>query len=408
MIPRRRLAWAVATLLFSVPGPAPAAEEILRLPIGDPARRERDAAVVLDAITDTESGSVLTPSELPGRLADVRLLLVGEEHTDMDSHRVQRRVIEVLHRAGRRVVVGLEMYPYTEQPRLDDWSSGKLSEEEFLQVSHWYKHWGYNWAYYRDIFVFARDNRLRLVAVNAPREVVSAVRKKGFQGLTAEEAAHIPSHVDTRSADDMRLFRASFEDASFHEAMNDEQWQAMLNAQCTWDATMAFNAVSPLAKDEDPKTILIVLAGAGHVQYGLGIERQARQWFSGKIASVIPVAVADAQKKPVGAVRASYANFLWGVPPETDPLFPDLGISTRPAEGEPLMEVIHVEKESPAQRAGVKVGDLLLSLDGAAVADRETLARWIAGKRWGDTAVLTLRREGAPTSVTVLLRRTAE
>jgi predicted metalloprotease with PDZ domain len=205
----------------------------------------------------------------------------------------------------------------------------------------------------------------------------------------------------------MRLFRASFEDASFHEGMNDEQWQAMLNAQCTWDATMAFNAVSPLAKDEDPKTIMVVFAGAGHVQYGLGIERQARQWFSGKIASVIPVAVADAQKKPVGAVRASYANFLWGVSPETDPLFPDLGISTRPAEGEPLLEVVHVEKESPAQRAGLKVGDLLLSLDGAAVADRETLARMMAGKRWGDAAVLSVRREKESVTVHVLFRRQA-
>ncbi len=398
----------LAAILLLLGGPL-LAEEILRLPIGDPARRGRDAVVVLNAVTDTASGGILTPAELAGRLTDVRLLLIGEEHTAMDSHRIERRVIEELHRAGRRVSVGLEMFPYTAQSALDDWSRGALSEEEFLRASHWYKSWGYAWDYYREIFRFARENRLPLFAVNAPREVVTAVRKKGFQGLTPEEAAHIPARVDSDDPDHLRLFRASFEDATFHAGMSPEQWQAMFNAQCTWDATMAFQSVAALGRDSDPRAILVVLVGAGHVQYGLGIERQARQWFAGRIASVIPVPVADANRKPVGPVRASYANFLWGVPPETDPLFPDLGISTRAleGEGEALLEIIHVEKDSPAQRAGLAEGDVLRTMDGSAIADRETLARAMAEKRWGDAAVFSVRRAGKPATVTVLLRREA-
>ena len=76
---------------------------------------------------------------------------------------------------------------------------GKLTEERFLQASRWYENWGYNWLYYRDIFLFARDHKLRMFAVNAPREVVTAVRKKGFKNLTPEEAAYIPTDVDTSS-----------------------------------------------------------------------------------------------------------------------------------------------------------------------------------------------------------------
>lgn len=397
--------WLLAAALLAAPA---AAEDLLKLPIGDPARKGREAPVVLDAITDTASGAVLTPADLPGRLAAARLVIVGEGHTDMDSHRVERRVIEELHRAGRKVAIGLEMFPYTEQKALDDWSAGRLSEDEFLAVSRWHRNWGYNWLYYRDIFLFARDNRLRMIAVNAPRDVVSAVRKKGFRGLTPEEAAHIPTEIDAGNPDHLRLFKASFDDESFHAAMNDEQWQAMLNAQCTWDATMGWNAVQPLLRDDDPKSAVVVLAGAGHVQYGLGIEHQARQWFRGGIASVIPVAVAEEKKGPVGSVQASYANFVWGTPAETDPLYPELGISTRAREDDKRLEIIDVEEGSPAERAGLKVKDVLLSLDGTAVTDRETLARLMAGKRWGDAAVFTLRREDAPTSVTVLLRRTAE
>src|SRR5206468_68916 len=57
------------------------AEDPLRLPVGDPARKGRDVPLVLDGITETAGGTVITPAELPARLSGVRLLLVGEEHT---------------------------------------------------------------------------------------------------------------------------------------------------------------------------------------------------------------------------------------------------------------------------------------------------------------------------------------
>lgn len=395
-----------ALLLFASLAAPGTAEDVLRLPIGDPARRDREAPVVLDAITDTASGALLTPAELPKRLEGVRLLLLGESHTDMDSHRIEKRVLEELVRSGRKVAIGVEMYPYTAQAALDDWTAGKLSEEAFLETSRWYKNWGYNWLYYRDIFLFVRDNHLEMLAINAPREVVSAVRKKGFQGLTPEEAAHIPTEIDTKNADHLRLFKANFETEGFHLGMNDEQWQGMLNAQCTWDATMGWNAVQPLLKDKHPKTVVVVLVGAGHVQYGLGIERQVKQWFPRRIASVIPVAVSDEKKGAIKAVRASYANFLWGIPAEPAPLYPDLGISTRAREDDKLLEIIDVEKDTPAASAGLKVKDVLLTIDGVAVADRETLSRLMAAKRWGDTAAFTVRRERDTVPVNVLLRRT--
>jgi uncharacterized iron-regulated protein len=378
-------------------------EDVLRLPIGDPARRDREARLVLDAVTDTSSGALLTPAELAARLSDARIVLVGEGHTDMETHRVERRILDELDRAGRRVRVGLEMYPYPEQKWLDEWTEGRLSEDAFLEGSRWYANWGYNWLYYRDIFLLARDRHLRMFAVNAPREVVAAVRQKGFQGLTPEEAAHIPTQIDTKSPDHLRLFKAEFAEASFHMGGSDEQWQAMLNAQCTWDATMGWNAVAALGKDADPKTVMVVLVGAGHVQYGLGIARQARQWFSGRIASVIPVAVEDDQQSPVRSVQASYADFVWGIP-AADPLYPDLGLATHTRPDDRL-EVLDVEKDTPAAAAAFQAGDVLLAMDGVDLGNRETLARLVAGKSWGDAATFTVRRGDATVSVPVLLRR---
>jgi uncharacterized iron-regulated protein len=382
------------------------AEDPLHLPIGEAGRRERDVPVVLDGITETAGGTVLTPSDLPARLAGVRLLLVGEEHTAMESHRVERRVLEELANAGRRVLVGLEMYPYGEQPSLELWVAGKLSEKEFVGQSRWYKNWGYHWGYYRDIFLLAGDRQMPMFAINTPREVVAAVRKKGFTGLTEEEAAHVPAKIDTESADHLRLFKASFGDEGFHTGMSDADWKKMFEAQCTWDATMAQNAVAAVKKfASDEKAILVVFAGSGHVQYGLGIERQAARLFSGRIATLVPVAVRDEKGKPVRSVRASYANFVWGVQHESDPLYPELGVSTRPAEGTKAVSIINVEKKSVAESAALAVGDVIVSLDGTPVEDRETLNRLVAEKKWGDPARLVLRRGGNPLTVTAYFRR---
>jgi uncharacterized iron-regulated protein len=382
-------------------------DKSLHLAIGDPARKDKEAAVVLDGITDTRTGEVVTPAELPKRLAGARLVLVGESHTDMDFHRAELRVLQELARSGRPVLVGLEMYPYTEQRFLDEWVEGKLSEEDFLKASRWYEAWGYNWLYYRDIFLFCRDRKLRMFAVNAPREVVTAVRKKGFKGLTPEEAAHIPTDVDTSSPEHRTLFKSFFDAGgdALHSGMSEAQWDAMIAAQATWDATMAFNAVQALQKHGGRTGVMVVLVGSGHVVYGLGIQRQAARRFDGGIATVAPVNVRDAEGREVKAVQASYADFVWGLPAAADPLYPSLGLSTEPAEGGKALKVILVSGKGPADKGGVQVGDVIVSLDGVAVPDKETLNRLVAAERWGDEAALTVRRGSETKTLRLALRR---
>lgn len=404
----RRLLLALAPLLALPAPPAPAAEDAAYdLALGDPARKDRQAPLLLDGVTDTRTGEVLTPADLPPRVKDVRLLLVGENHTSMEVHRAQLRVLEELKRSGREVLLGLEMFPFTDQKVLDEWNAGKLDEARFLEAARWFKSWGYNWSYYRDIFAFARAASIPVFGVNTPREVITAVRKKGFAGLTAEERALVPDSVDTKSEEHRTLFKASFgPDASMHAMMTGEVFEGMFRAQCTWDATMAANAVKALKERGGKDAVMVVLVGEGHVAYGLGIERQARKMFDGKVASVIPVSVLGEKQKPL-AVRASYADFLWGVLPEEESLFPSLGLSTRDVPGGETLPVIAVEKEGVAAAAGFKPGDEIVSLDGTPVKDRETHARLMSVKRWGDASTYVVKRGAGSLTIRALLRRKA-
>jgi uncharacterized iron-regulated protein len=391
---RRPAALAAALLLALTSLPLRAEDAALDLPLGDPSRREKTLAPVLDVVTDARTDSALTPADVARRLSKANLLFLGESHTSAEFHRVQLQVIRELHRAGRKVLVGLEMFPVAEQPALDLWNGGTLSEAEFVEKSRWYRNWGYHWNYYRDIFLFCRDAKIPLYGVNVPRELVSDVRKKGFESLTVEQKALLPPRIDSENADHLRLFKAFFEESdSMHPAsMPEAMWEGMFRAQCTWDAAMAWNAVVPLKKLNDPNAVMVVLIGSGHVAYGLGAERQAAIWFSGASASIIPIPVLDEKDRPA-KVRASYADFVWGVAKENDPAYPVLGFSTRdPKDGSEGWPVINVEKDSVAEVAGFRVGDLLLAMDGTALKEKGTMNRLMAEKRWSDTASFEVRR----------------
>jgi hypothetical protein len=55
------------------------------------------------------------------------------------------------------------MVPANEQRQLDLWTEGKMSETVMQGVFG--EHWS-NWNLYRDIFLFARDNRIPMVALD--------------------------------------------------------------------------------------------------------------------------------------------------------------------------------------------------------------------------------------------------
>jgi uncharacterized iron-regulated protein len=403
---KRFLSVAAVALVLGAGLSAQSKQKIFHLAIGDPERRTRDARIVLDAITDTGTGDILSANQLAARLSGTRLLLIGESHTTADFHRVELRVIQALQESGRRVMIGLEMYPYTEQGSLDHWRDGLLTESGFVALSRWYEFWGYHWNYYRDIFLYARDHHIPMYGVNTPRSVITAVRQKGIDNLPEADKQRVPPHIDIDSGDHLTFFRASFEgDDSMHGNMPESMLKSMQAAQATWDASMAYNSVKVL-KAAPPDSILVVLVGSGHVAYGVGIEHQARQWFDGKITTLIPVPVQDSDDKPIAAIKASYANFVWGIPPERDSLYPSLGFSTSDTEG--ARKIIAIEKDSIAAQSGFQVNDQILSLDGVPTPDRESWNRMMATKNWGDTAVVTVKRNGAELTIKAELRRTVK
>lgn len=385
---------------------AAAGENILDLPIGDASRADREIAVTLDGVVDTRAGELITPAELARRLATTRVLFIGEEHTTPEFHDVQLATIKALHDAGREVLIGLEMYPYDQQAPLDQWIDGKLTERGFVDLSGWYVYWSHHWGYYRDIFNYAREQGLRMYGVNLPRAAVNEVREKGFDALDAETRKHLPPKIDLTNAEHRRLFRAYFsDDDALHSQMSDAALDSLYRAQVTWDASMGWNAAQALEQHGGKDAIIVIMIGAGHVAYNLGGVRQLAANYAGEVRSLIPVAVRNGDGGAVGPVRASYADFIWGVPGRDGPGLPVLGVSLAGRIGNEPSKVIQVDKDGSAAQAGVRVGDILLRLGNTPIASTTDLQRATGDYAWGDGVPLEIRRDGAPQTLDLVFRR---
>jgi len=222
---------------------------------------------------DVYRGEPVPFEEMIDSLAQARLIYIGEIHTLERHHRFQLRVIQALSQRNIPLAVGLEMLPFTVQSHLDAWTDGRLGEKEFLQLIDWKTNWGTDFGLYRPIFEYARRNRISLRALNAPRDAVKEVARKGLSGLSEEERRMLPPI--TMSSEQHRRLLALF--IGRHKTLRADMQDAAYEAQDVWDSTMAQGVVQYLNSKEGAGKAMVVLAGTGHMAYGFGIpERVAR------------------------------------------------------------------------------------------------------------------------------------
>ena len=70
-------------------------------------------------------------------------------------------------------------------------------------------------------------------------------------------------------------------------------------------------------------------------------------------------------------------------------------------------KVIQVQKDSAADKAGLKVGDVILAIDGQPLADLETFNVIMSQQRWADRMSMKVARDGKEEALTVVFRRDA-
>lgn len=202
--------------------------------------------------SDSAAFSAMTADLLPAKV-----VFVGEFHDQRDHHTLQLNIIKELHRQGAELAIGLEMFDIEKQPTLDEWSSGRLPLQEF--VAKYSKGWSINWAEYDSIMLFARNNRIPLVALDAPPAIVRLVTHGGSAALGQEALQRLPAGVTTLISPSYRKFMSqAFQAHTIPSAM----FANFCAAQGLRNSTMARVITGYLARH--PNRRMVVIAGTGH------------------------------------------------------------------------------------------------------------------------------------------------
>ncbi len=399
-----------------------------RLPIGNPKTKYDFCAVKLNKIFDTNANVELAFDQLILSLQKFRIITVGESHTTEQHHNMQLNIIKGLVKSGASVCLALEMFNPSQNQVLEKYISGKLTEEQFLDQSDYFNTWGHNYRYYKPIFDYAYEKKIKMFGVNIEHDYASKIGRGGIESLSSEELANIPE-IDTTNVEHRFYFKVAMQGTN---AIAPAQFPRLYAAQCLWDAAMGDGAIK--VAQENPGSIVVILVGSGHVAYNLGIGKIIKKRSDFHFASIIAIDVPDTlkvsmmmkvkkslkkekkaekpksdkakkmpsmaimhggamDKTPYKIVIRSLADFLWGVPEEKQEKYPSFGFSVEEKD-EQGFKIKRVLPETLAEEQGIQTGDIILAVDGKAFADMAQLKKYLSFKNWDDDVAFKILREG--------------
>jgi uncharacterized iron-regulated protein len=381
------------------------------LPLGRSPHRLEMAVLPAGKIMATAAGQEIDLPALVRQNLARDVYIIGEYHDSYACHAWQKDFIEALAKENPRLLVGFEFFNRNDDQALDLYLSNKISEAELLQKTGWYERGAMNFAYTRLVLETVKKLGLKAVGLNVPRELISRVARRGFTALTADEQAMFPGagRTDPEHEYYVRSTLGEF-------AVQVPLWfQNVYTAQKCWDTVMAESMRLALARPEFRGRKGIIIAGSAHVAYGLGIPWRYRlRDKRANVLTLVPVTVASkkgedkeeenpmvralaGQLQPAAIFSRGLGDVVFAVAAEEKPYFAEAGFSGK-INAEGFFEISLVGKETPAEKCGLRVGDLVLAIDNVPVKSLEALRLVLAQKNWEDSFELEVRKKVALSS----------
>lgn len=301
-----------------------------------------------------ESAHLTDMDALIERLADKRVIFVGEQHDRYADHLNQAAIIEGLLAHGRSVAIGMEMFQQPYQPALDAYVAGEIDEAELLRRTQYFDRWRFDYRLYRPILRLARAHRLPVIALNLESELTRQVGDGGIASLSEADRARLPE-IDRSDADHRARLEAIFK---HHPAEQQRDFEHFLEVQLLWDEGMAERAARYLT--EHPERTLVVISGDGHIEYGQGIPK--------RLVRRVPVPMATLLNGQGRTPDQSAADFFLYPDPVELPPTGKLGVLLGQPAAEGGMTIDGFAEDSGAKTAGLQVGDRLVRVDGQPIA----------------------------------------
>ncbi|MEK7805459.1 MAG: ChaN family lipoprotein [Planctomycetota bacterium] len=360
--------------------------------------------VAIDDIIHVPTGQKVQFSDLAHFYTCASVLYVGETHANKAAHQVQLKILKTYYeKFGNNIAIGMEMFTRPYQPFLDQWVAGEIDENKFLEETHWDSEWGYDYYLYKDILDFAREKKIPVIALNAPKAVVKMVSKNGLKGLSEEEKKQLPE-IDTTDN-----FHRAYLERAIREHMVDRtaDLEKYNDVQNLWEEYMAQTIADYLSSWEGKDKKFLAFAGNGHIIYDFGIPEKVFRRSHLPYYTIYPAEFHGDKPPPehdlfLPEIPLEPADFVWVIPPLVEQKRIYLGVQLQKTTDNKLV-IQEITPKSPAEKAGFLVGDVISSIDGTAVNGVPDLVHYLQTKKFGDTCTVDIQRNGTKISYSVTL-----
>lgn len=131
-----------------------------------------------DFSTRLKTLKTLEKEELIKRVQATDVTLIADFHTFDQTQRTALRIVREAYQPDTKWLIGLELVPSHQQDALDRFQRGELSEAEFHSEISYAQEWGFPWENYRPLFDWARENQVRIIALNRPKALRMPLEEK--------------------------------------------------------------------------------------------------------------------------------------------------------------------------------------------------------------------------------------
>jgi uncharacterized iron-regulated protein len=322
------------------------------------------------------------------------VVLLGERHDRVEHHRWQLQMLAALHAQRPDMVIGFEMFPRRVQKALDRWVAGELSAADFLKAADWDNFWRMDPALYLPLFHFARMNRIPMVALNIEPALRRTVSKSDFDGVPEREregvtrpAAPSEAYIDYL----LPVYREHESEGKKNEAAgrDDEDFRRFIATQTLWDRAMA--QVLHAAATRPGRPLVVGIMGKGHIVHGYGVPHQLKDLGVSDIATLLPWD----RKGECRDLVAGLADAVFGVAAPLEHKAPRQRLGIRIENAADGVRVVAVETASVAEQAGVRSGDVITAIAGAAAKESGDVIAAVQRHAPGTWLPITVKRDGA-------------
>lgn len=207
-------------------------------------------------------------------LQSVNVLYLGETHRLKRHHREQVAVFKAMVERVQPVILGLEQLERRDQAEIDRFNSGEIDFETLAQRINWQAQWP-DFEDYRDLVEAAQQAGVRVVGLNAPREIIRKIGRNGIDALNEEERRTLANRLNF----DDPVYRKLMDRVMLvHAAFDASDLKNVFQAQVSRDETMAETLVEAFEAQtrKGGEPLAIMVAGAGHVRFRLGVPDRVR------------------------------------------------------------------------------------------------------------------------------------